>query len=540
MATVGRPPLADKNTKRTPFQEPPPSGPPLKKKGTPPPPPLLPERTPLPPDLREGDEPCICAKEDAKGTYKSANAIKIKGLCDNPSVGKPRTKLCNERLEPYTSGNHIALSIKTTSKSDIISWLDKIIDKKQLEWIVRSVSEQKMESISEINKEKDLQLKMKEEHLAPDIVSVVVLSTDNFKYDAILDALAQAVYVRHEDKTKPVYRMKPIWLELISIMVPSEDPATIYESMMAGTYKSIPYTKTTWLERPFNITADSLRAIGIDPDRVEEVILIMERCGEASGVTADGIVRLTRKLVERGILAIDYKLDNTCNTITASPSSEEPDPLPVRLVDFGTGFFPDPTIVESVNRTYRGSAPDSMFNSMMLIFTMETFWTYKTTQHYVQIAQSAVEKAQSAVEEAESEIKKAELELKKAELEEGLAKAKAKAKVYTDLLKGLKDNGTIRSLSLSIDDIIEYLKLYEGKRLDFTPLFLLVHYTLGRPTLVESYLKHETSYTDAIKRLHKESMEVILTEISGMLGGSKRKTRRRTKKHGKKGRTRRR
>lgn len=485
--TTGRPPLA--LGKRLSFQEALPFG--LKKKGTP----LLPERTPLPPDLSEGDEPCICAKEDAKGTYKRAYAIKEKDRCDNPSVGKPRTKLCNEKLKDYTSGSHIALSIKTTSKSDIISWLDEIFHKALLEKIVEACQKQKMESISEINKEKDLQLKMKEEHLAPDIVSVVVLSTEHFKYDAILDALAQAVYDRHEDKTK-AYRIKPIWLELISTMVPSEDPAKIYESMMAGTYKSIPYTTTTWLERPFNITADSLRAIGIDPDHVEEVVLIMERCGEASGITADGIVRLTRKLVERGILAIDYKLDNTCNTITASPSEEEPDPLPVRLVDFGTGFFPDPTIVKSVNDEYDGNAPDSMFNSMMLIFTMETFWKYNTSRE--------------------------------------------KKKVYKDLLIGLKTNGTIASLSASIDDIIKYLKLYEDEDLEFTPLFLLVHYTLGRPTLVESYLKHETSYTDTIKMLHKQRMEGILTEISRMLGGSKRITRRRTKKHGKKGRTRRR
>ena len=490
--------------------------------------------TPLPVVLQEGNPSCICATKGNKGSYKQAYDVKKNRECDDPKTGERRTKLCDEeKLKDYTGGSHIALSIKTASKSDIIVWLndDEHLDHEgYLDWMVESVSEKKRDSISEINKEKDLQLEMKKKHLAPDIVSVVVISTEHFKYDAILDALAQAVNDRHKDKTKQ-YRNKPVWLEFITTMVPSGDAEEIYTSMKEGIYKSIPYTTTTWLEHPFNITADSLRAIGIDEDHVEEIVLIMERCGEASGITADGIIRLTRQLVKEGILAIDYKLDNTCNTSSRASSEEEPDPLPVRLVDFGIGFFPDPNIVKSVNEAYVGYTDDLMFQSMMLIFIMEIFWKYKT-------AQLDVAKAQSYMEIAGSDRAKAESELEK---------AKAKEKIYKDLLTGLKmnENGEfLLELIRDTDKIIDYLELYEDKEyleyLEFTPLFLLVNYTYIKPFITSSYLSHEVTYTE-IREEHIERIDAILDEIFRMRGGgSKRKTRRRIKKRGKKGKTRRR
>ena len=504
----------------------------------------FPKGTPLPSDSDlegEGNKPCICAKKGNKGTYKQSYDIKKKDQCG--IIVGPNTKLCNEKLKDYTDGSHIALSIKTTSKSEIIKLLGKISSEKQLGRIVQLVSEKKRDSISKINKEKDLQLEMKKKHLAPDIVSVVVFSTVHFKYDAILDALAQAVYDLHKEEITPT---KLIWLNLIRMMVPSGNAEDVYTSMMEGRYKSIPYTTTTWLERPFNITADSLRAIGIDADHVEEIVLIMERCGEASGITADGIIKLTRKLVEMGILAIDYKLDNTCNTITALPSEEEPDPLPVRLVDFGIGFFPDPNIVQLVNQDYGVNAPDLMFKSMMLIFIMETFWQYNTAQFDVEKAQSDVERAESELErakaESELEIERAESELERANSE--LEKAKAKEKVYKDLLIGLKMNESgefFLELISDTDKIIDYIELYEDKEdLEFTPLFLLVHYTYYKKPGMYSYLGHEVEYKK-IREQHIELIDEILDKIFRMRGGgSKRKTRRRIKKRGKKGKTRRR
>ena len=266
--------------------------------------------------------------------------------------------------------------------------------------------------------------------------------------------------------------------------------------------------KQEWIDYPFNLLDKR-----IDYTSSTEIVLIMGRCKNESGITADGIVRLTRRLAELKILALDYKLENTCN------NPEEGDGiLPVILVDFGIDFFPSEEIIIKVNSEVKTNTEDEvekvvsnlMFLSMMLIFTMQTWWIYTSEQN------------------------------------------QDKKTTYKNLLKGLRVNPSIKLLLDNLDRILDYLELYENELMRFTPLYMLLHYTLWhpRPTDAVEYLAQNygteekknlrislyPKFKDAFK-LHIQS---ILGEILAMNGGSKRKTRRRIKKRGKKGKTRRR
>jgi len=253
---------------------------------------------------------------------------------------------------------------------------------------------------------------------------------------------------------------------------------------------------TQWIGPPFTIPGYG--------DTIE-VIIVMERCNQAITVTAKEVYDLFVKLATKDspYLHSDCKLINLC-------------PLNgLKFIDFG--IIVNQQFVEKANATLDKSDNKValMSYSMLLIFTMAT---NIDTQNSLHISGNQ----------------------------------------HQLMLQDLKRRGYVKVLLDNIDDLVAYLGLYESFAMENSPIGMLLHYTVWpvKPQLVTRYVRSTRVIDNNISRavqqrkdLFPQIQEEISTHIGGVLreilssrkyGGSKRKTRRRIKKRGKKGKTRRR
>ena len=253
---------------------------------------------------------------------------------------------------------------------------------------------------------------------------------------------------------------------------------------------------STWIGPPFRIPGYG--------DTVE-VIIVMKRCNQNIAVTAKEVYDLFVKLASKDnpYLYCDGKLRNLC------PSDS------LKFIDFG--IIVKPQFVKTANDTL-GESRDKvalMSYSMLLIFTMAT---NMETQMNSRISRNQ----------------------------------------YKLMLQDLKQRGYVQVLLDNIDDLVAYLGLYESFVIEHSPIGMLLHYTVWpqKHRTVQRYIDSTRVIDNNIRRAIEnrniwfpEVKVLICNHIRGILtgilsnpeyGGSKRKTRRRIKKRGKKGKTRRR
>jgi hypothetical protein len=253
---------------------------------------------------------------------------------------------------------------------------------------------------------------------------------------------------------------------------------------------------TQWIGPPFTIPGYG--------DTIE-VIIVMERCNQDITVTAKEVYELFVKLASKDhpYLHSDCKLRNLC-------------PLNgLKFIDFG--IIVNQQFVEKANATLDESDNKValMSYSMLLIFTMAT----------------------NIDTQMNSRISGNQYEL---------------------MLRDLKRSGYVKVLLDNINDLVAYLGLYESFKMEHSPIGMLLHYTVWpvKPESVNRYVRSTRVSDNNISRAVQERInlfpqvqQLICNHIHGILtgiiasrkyGGSKRKTRRRIKKRGKKGKTRRR
>ena len=253
---------------------------------------------------------------------------------------------------------------------------------------------------------------------------------------------------------------------------------------------------STWIGPPFRIPGYG--------DTVE-VIIVMKRCNQNIAVTAKEVYDLFVKLASKDdpYLYCDCKLGNLC------PSDR------LKFIDFG--IIVSQKFVKTANATL-GKSRDKvalMSYSMLLIFTMAT---NMETQMNSRISGNQ----------------------------------------YELMLRDLKQRGYVQVLLDNINDLVAYLGLYESFVIEHSPIDMLLHYTVWpqKNETVKRYIDSTRVIDNNIRRAIENRniwfpkvKVLICNHIRGILtgilsnpeyGGSKRKTRRRIKKRGKKGKTRRR
>jgi hypothetical protein len=265
-----------------------------------------------------------------------------------------------------------------------------------------------------------------------------------------------------------------------------------------------------WITDPFIIPPDpDLRS------KIKEVIFVMEKCKDHIFSKHDlyDILSLIEEVAKKKYLYYDFTRDNLCKSQT------------LKLIDFDDKYIAGPDIVNIVNNIYDPVTSEKlMIYSMWLIFIMSVYNEYQNDL---------------------------------------MSNPNTK---YPLLLSGY----TPRKILTNVRAIIEYLLLYESSPKEISPFGQLIHYTSGLEYRITTYPNMrkrirwpeqqilDTMTEDekeVVREKNKEDREAMLEEIIEQIlenleniasiyrmhnGGSKRKTRRRIKKRGKKGETRRR
>jgi hypothetical protein len=295
-----------------------------------------------------------------------------------------------------------------------------------------------------------------------------------------------------------------------------------------------------WFEEPALIDMDEIHT----GKSIIEVIIIMVRCNKNPFSISD-VESLIRQVANKNYLYSDFTPGNVCS------SSDSLGRKKIKLIDFEKKYIADPEFVtdsefvDKVNILVRSTGLSGRFlmtSSMLLIFIMSTYYNFMLND---QASDNKYADLLSDFNDQQSELNY-----------QGQYRATDKENEKHD-----------ENLKSRLKATIEYLALYETIPNEETPLGRLIRYTWWgfhyTPTDISKYVRrtvvkderYEEAIAERIKLLEiknkkgnslikdmivEQIFDILKNRIPSLSGGSKRKTRRRIKKRGKKGKTRRR